>query len=74
MIFLSWTLYSTECSSFLFSFDPKGLAKYADGVLNPLSAVDKEKAERIFIQLIRSGEGTEDTKRKATRGGSVTTV
>ena len=46
----------------------KALAKYADGVLNPLSAVDKEKAERIFIQLIRPGEGTEDTKRKATRG------
>ena len=46
----------------------KALAKYADGVLNPLSAADKEKAERIFIQLIRPGEGTEDTKRKATRG------
>ncbi|MEM1395501.1 MAG: myosin kinase, partial [Cyanobacteria bacterium P01_H01_bin.150] len=46
----------------------KALAKYADGVLNPLSAVDKEKAERIFIQLISPGEGTEDTKRKATRG------
>ncbi len=46
----------------------KALAKYADGVLNRLSSVDKEKAERIFIQLIRPGEGTEDTKRKATRG------
>ena len=46
----------------------KALAKYADGVLNPLSAVEKEKAERIFIQLISPGEGTEDTKRKATRG------
>ncbi|MGB3761313.1 MAG: WD40 repeat domain-containing protein [Rivularia sp. (in: cyanobacteria)] len=46
----------------------KALAKYADGVLNPLSAINKEKAERIFIQLIRPGEGTEDTKRKATRG------
>ncbi|MDY6900928.1 MAG: hypothetical protein SWZ49_23030 [Cyanobacteriota bacterium] len=46
----------------------KALAKYADGVLNPLSAADKEKAERIFIQLISPGEGTEDTKRKATRG------
>ncbi|MEO0935750.1 MAG: hypothetical protein AAFY21_19040, partial [Cyanobacteria bacterium J06641_2] len=45
----------------------KALAKYADGVLNPLSAAEKEKAERIFIQLIRPGEGTEDTKRKATR-------
>ncbi len=46
----------------------KALAKYAGGVLNPLSAVDKERAERIFIQLVSPGEGTEDTKRKATRG------
>ncbi|MEL6164806.1 MAG: hypothetical protein AAFR37_13945, partial [Cyanobacteria bacterium J06628_3] len=46
----------------------KALAKYADDILNQLSAVDKEKAERIFIQLISPGEGTEDTKRKATRG------
>lgn len=46
----------------------KALAKYADGVLNSLSADEKEKAERIFIQLISPGEGTEDTKRKATRG------
>ncbi|MEM1395369.1 MAG: WD40 repeat domain-containing protein [Cyanobacteria bacterium P01_H01_bin.150] len=46
----------------------KALAKYANGVLSPLSAFEKEKAERIFIQLIRPGEGTEDTKRKATRG------
>ena len=45
----------------------KALAKYADSVLNPLSATDKEKAERIFIQLVRPGEGTEDTKRLATR-------
>ena len=45
----------------------KALAKYADSILNPLSATDKEKAERIFIQLVRPGEGTEDTKRVATR-------
>ena len=45
----------------------KALAKYADSVLNPLSAADREKAQQIFIQLIRPGEGTEDTKRKATR-------
>ena len=45
----------------------KALAKYADSVLNPLSAADKEKAERVFIQLVRPGEGTEDTKRVATR-------
>ncbi len=45
----------------------KALARYADSILNPLSAANQEKAERIFIQLIRPGEGTEDTKRKATR-------
>jgi WD40 repeat protein len=45
----------------------KALAKYADNIFNPLSAADKEKAERIFIQLINPGEGTDDTKRKATR-------
>ncbi len=33
----------------------QALAKYADGILNPLSAVEKEKAERIFIQLISPG-------------------
>ncbi|MEM7579588.1 MAG: hypothetical protein AAF316_06970 [Cyanobacteria bacterium P01_A01_bin.80] len=45
----------------------QALAKYASGIINPLSAHNKEKAERIFIQLISPGEGTEDTKRKATR-------
>ncbi|MGB7378282.1 MAG: pentapeptide repeat-containing protein, partial [Rivularia sp. (in: cyanobacteria)] len=45
----------------------QALAKYAGDVINPLSAADKQKAERIFIQLISPGEGTEDTKRKATR-------
>ena len=45
----------------------KALAEYANSILNPLSPADKAKAERIFIQLISPGEGTEDTKRKATR-------
>ncbi|MUG92027.1 AAA family ATPase [Scytonema sp. UIC 10036] len=45
----------------------KALANYADDVLNPLSGADKEKAQRVFIQLVRPGEGTEDTKRVATR-------
>ncbi|KST62349.1 nSTAND1 domain-containing NTPase [Mastigocoleus testarum] len=45
----------------------QALAKYADSILSPLSARNKEKAERIFIQLVSPGEGTEDTKRKATR-------
>ena len=46
----------------------KALAKYADSVLDLLSASEKQQAERIFIQLVRPGEATEDTKRKATRG------
>ena len=45
----------------------KALAKYADSVLNLLSAPEKKQAERIFMQLVRPGEGTEDTKRVATR-------
>ena len=45
----------------------KALTKYADSVLNSLSVTEKERAERIFIQLMRPGEGTEDTKRVATR-------
>ena len=45
----------------------KALAKYADGILNALSTAEKQQAERIFIQLLRPGEGTEDTKRLATR-------
>ncbi|MDJ0695610.1 myosin kinase [Mastigocoleus sp. MO_188.B34] len=45
----------------------KALAKYADSVLQSLSVGEKQQAERIFIQLLRPGEGTEDTKRMATR-------
>ncbi|KST65546.1 nSTAND1 domain-containing NTPase [Mastigocoleus testarum] len=45
----------------------KALAKYADSVLNILSVTEKQQAERIFIQLVRPGEGTEDTKRVANR-------
>ena len=45
----------------------KALAKYADSVLDLLSVSEKQQAERIFIQLVRPGEATEDTKRKATR-------
>ena len=46
----------------------KALAKYAGSVLDLLCALEKQQAERIFIQLVRPGEATEDTKRKATRG------
>ena len=59
--------YLTHCAYEEIGGLEKALAKYADSILNPLSAADKEKTERIFIQLIRPGEGTEDTKRTATR-------
>ncbi len=48
----------------------KALAKHADEVLDELQLQDLEnryKAERIFIQLVSSGAGTEDTRRVATR-------
>ncbi|NJR72866.1 MAG: WD40 repeat domain-containing protein, partial [Scytonema sp. CRU_2_7] len=45
----------------------KALAKHADEVLKNLSEEEKQQAERVFIQLVRPGEGTEDTRRVATR-------
>ena len=43
------------------------LARYADEVYEQLSPEDQQQAQRIFIQLVRPGEGTEDTRRIATR-------
>ncbi|BAY26639.1 WD-repeat protein [Calothrix sp. NIES-2100] len=43
------------------------LARYADQVYNQLCFEDKERAQRIFIQLVHPGEGTEDTRRLAIR-------
>jgi energy-coupling factor transporter ATP-binding protein EcfA2 len=43
------------------------LAKYADEKYSELSSVYQKQAQHIFIQLIRPGEGTEDTRRIATR-------
>jgi|GEM_PF-570564 len=45
----------------------KALADYAEAQYSSLSQVDKQRAEQIFIQLVRPGEGTEDTRRLATR-------
>ncbi|MDJ0578598.1 trypsin-like peptidase domain-containing protein [Crocosphaera sp.] len=45
----------------------KALAKYAQEQYEDLSEEDKEKAQQVFIQLVRPGEGTEDTRRSATR-------
>jgi DNA-binding SARP family transcriptional activator len=43
------------------------LARHADAVFDELSADQQESARRIFIQVVRPGEGTEDTRRLATR-------
>ena len=43
------------------------LAKHADSVFEELSAEDKATTRRIFVQVVRPGEGTEDTRRLAMR-------
>ena len=43
------------------------LARYADEVFDGLEKVDQEQARRIFVQLVKPGEGTEDTRRIAVR-------
>lgn len=45
----------------------KAIANHAEQVYQKLSESQKKKAQRIFVQLIRPGEGTEDTRRIATR-------
>jgi WD40 repeat protein len=42
------------------------LASYADGVYDELDQSKKQGTRRIFIQLVRPGKGTEDTRRVAT--------
>ncbi len=43
------------------------LARYADEVYEGLEAGRREQAQRVFVQLVRPGEGTEDTRRLARR-------
>ena len=43
------------------------LARYADEQYTSLSEREQEQVRRIFIQLVRPGEGTEDTRRLATK-------
>lgn len=43
------------------------LARHADDSYAALSEEQKEEARRVFLQLVRPGEGTEDTRRVATR-------
>ena len=44
----------------------KALASYAEGVYNNLPQDEQERMQHIFTQLVRPGEGTEDTRRVAT--------
>ncbi|MBW4511122.1 MAG: myosin kinase [Scytonematopsis contorta HA4267-MV1] len=43
----------------------KALANHADKILEGKDEVEKFLIEQVFIQLVRPGEGTEDTKRVA---------
>jgi len=42
------------------------LARCADNVLEEMNAAQQAQARQIFVQLVRPGEGTEDTRRMAT--------
>ncbi|MCL1463820.1 WD40 repeat domain-containing protein [Argonema galeatum A003/A1] len=46
----------------------KALSNHAEAVYGKLSEQEQKQAQRIFLQLVRPGEGTEDTRRVATRG------
>ncbi|KAB8319378.1 CHAT domain-containing protein [Tolypothrix campylonemoides VB511288] len=43
------------------------VASYAEQIIGRLNELEKERARRIFLQLVRPGEGTEDTRRLAIR-------
>lgn len=43
------------------------LASYADQVYNELSSTEQEGVRRVLVQMVRPGEGTEDTRRLTTR-------
>jgi len=45
----------------------QALANYAEELYGKLTETDKQKAQRLFIQLVHPGKGTEDTRRIATR-------
>ncbi|NEQ74358.1 MAG: hypothetical protein F6K23_15775 [Okeania sp. SIO2C9] len=43
------------------------LTRYADEKYSQFKPEEQQKVHRIFVQLVRPGEGTEDTRRVATR-------
>jgi WD40 repeat protein/DNA-binding SARP family transcriptional activator len=44
------------------------VARYADEEYGNLDKGSQESARKVFVQLVRPGEGTEDTRRVASRG------
>ena len=46
----------------------KALSNHAEAVYGKLSEEEQKQGQRIFLQLVRPGERTEDTRRVATRG------
>ena len=46
----------------------KALANHAEAVYAKLNQAQQKQAQRIFLQLLHPGDGTEDTRRLATRG------
>jgi hypothetical protein len=45
----------------------KALSNHADDVYAQLTDEEQKQVQKIFIQLVRPGEGTADTRRQATR-------
>ncbi len=45
----------------------ESLGNHAENVYLLLSEPDRDRARRVFVQLIQPGEGTQDTRRLATR-------
>lgn len=45
----------------------RALAGYADDVFDGLGPDDQRRARSVLLQLVRPGEGTEDTRRRSTR-------
>ena len=43
------------------------LARHAEAKYNALNALEKAQVQRIFVQLVHPGQGTEDTRRLATK-------
>ena len=45
----------------------QALARHAEAIYEGLNEDEQQRTQRIFVQLVRPGEGTEDTRRLATR-------